>query len=37
MSEGRVVFEANADEKARLTVEGLMRRSHVTSDRMLLS
>ena len=37
MSEGRIVFEANADEKARLTVEGLMRRFHVASDRMLLS
>ncbi|MGZ3410237.1 MAG: ABC transporter ATP-binding protein [Xanthobacteraceae bacterium] len=37
MAEGRVVFEANAAEKATLTVEGLVQRFHVTSDRMLLN
>jgi putative ABC transport system ATP-binding protein len=36
MSEGQIAFEANAATKAGLTVEGLMRRFHVTSDRMLL-
>ena len=36
MSEGRVVFEADAAEKATLTVESLIRRFQVTNDRMLL-
>jgi putative ABC transport system ATP-binding protein len=37
MNEGRIVFEASATEKAALTVESLIRRFQVTSDRMLLS
>ncbi len=37
MAEGKIVFEANAAEKVGLTVEDLVRRFHVASDRMLLS
>jgi putative ABC transport system ATP-binding protein len=37
MSEGRVVYEARAAEKASLTVESLVRRFQVTSDRLLLT
>jgi putative ABC transport system ATP-binding protein len=36
MAEGRIVFEADAAEKKTLTVESLIRRFQVTSDRMLL-
>jgi putative ABC transport system ATP-binding protein len=37
MSEGRIVYEAQAAEKASLTVESLVRRFQVTSDRLLLT
>jgi putative ABC transport system ATP-binding protein len=37
MMEGRIIYEADATEKAELTVEGLVKRFHVTSDRMLLA
>ena len=36
MNEGRIVFEAHAGEKAALTVERLVQRFHLASDRMLL-
>jgi putative ABC transport system ATP-binding protein len=37
MSEGRIVYEARAVEKASLTVESLVKRFQVTSDRLLLT
>ena len=37
MSEGRIVYAARAAEKAVLTVETLVRRFHLTSDRLLLT
>ena len=37
MSEGRIVYAARAAEKAVLTVESLVRRFQVTSDRLLLT
>jgi putative tryptophan/tyrosine transport system ATP-binding protein len=36
MNEGRIVFAAQAGEKAALTVERLVQRFHLASDRMLL-
>ena len=36
-AEGRIVFEAAGAEKSALTVENLVRRFQVTSDRMVLS
>ncbi|MGA8226005.1 MAG: ATP-binding cassette domain-containing protein [Xanthobacteraceae bacterium] len=36
MNEGRIVFEAHAGEKAALTIERLVQRFHLASDRMLL-
>ena len=36
MMEGRIAFMASAAEKAALTVESLVKRFHLTSDRMLL-
>jgi putative tryptophan/tyrosine transport system ATP-binding protein len=36
MNEGRIVFEARNGAKAALTVEGLVSRFHLASDRMLL-
>jgi putative ABC transport system ATP-binding protein len=35
MNEGRIVFEARDDEKAALTVDRLVHRFHLASDRML--
>jgi len=37
MMEGRIIYEASGAEKTGLTIESLVRRFHVTSDRMLLS
>ncbi len=37
MAEGRIVFEARDAEKAALTVESLVKRFQVASDRMLLT
>lgn len=37
MSEGRIVYEASGAEKRALTVEALLQRFHVASDRMLLA
>lgn len=37
MMEGRIAYEAAAQEKATLTVESLVKRFHLTSDRMLLA
>ena len=37
MTEGRIVFEARDAEKAALTVESLIKRFQVASDRMLLT
>jgi putative ABC transport system ATP-binding protein len=36
MNEGRIVFEARDGEKAALTVDRLVHRFHLASDRMLL-
>jgi putative tryptophan/tyrosine transport system ATP-binding protein len=37
MMEGRIAYMADAAEKATLTVESLVKRFHLTSDRMLLA
>jgi putative tryptophan/tyrosine transport system ATP-binding protein len=37
MMSGRIVYEAEGAEKAALTIEHLVRRFHITSDRMVLS
>ncbi len=37
MMEGRIAYMADAAEKAGLTVESLVKRFHLTSDRMLLA
>lgn len=37
MMEGRIVYDAASEEKAGLTVESLVKRFHLTSDRMLLA
>lgn len=37
MMSGRIVYEARGDEKAALTIDHLVRRFHITSDRMVLS
>jgi putative ABC transport system ATP-binding protein len=37
MMSGRIVFEAEGTEKAALTIDHLIRRFHITSDRMVLN
>jgi putative tryptophan/tyrosine transport system ATP-binding protein len=37
MMQGRIIYEASGAEKAGLTIEALVQRFHVTSDRMLLA
>jgi putative ABC transport system ATP-binding protein len=37
MDAGRVVLDASGDEKARLTVETLVKRFHLADDKMLLA
>jgi putative ABC transport system ATP-binding protein len=36
MMAGRVVYQAEGVEKAALTIEHLVKRFHITSDRMVL-
>ncbi len=37
MMSGRIVYEARGEEKAALTIDHLVRRFHITSDRMVLN
>jgi putative ABC transport system ATP-binding protein len=36
MMSGRIVYQAEGAEKAALTIEHLIKRFHITSDRMVL-